>query len=557
MPRTPLDIVSARVCLLLVLAGSLATVGPESAARCAAPPVPPSWLPPTPLGQFPGCVPLSFSPDGRTLVTASLGSDGLDVWELATRQVRATLPDRGGWARAVTASTQAVTASAFTPDGRWLLAPDSEAAYHLWDLSTWRVVSKFTEEELRRAAATGPGGKVFAAPIQYRQFVTTTRLQVVEAVLFEPAAGRRLAELLKFGGEGPALAISPDGKALATGGDGVAVRLWDAAASRVRAALTARVHAATFSPCGRLLATAENGWDDTQVVLRDASTGKAVDVWHDQGGWCWMAFAHGGRLLVSARNTPFWFSGRSQGEVRFWDVARRRELVDLRISTEDVGGVVVSPDGTLLAVFDRAREPYTQVYRLPTPSGQVPLATAPPPPKAVEVSAAHPKELLVHLQDLSGDDAGKAYRAVWALVGRPKEAVAMLGAKLRPAPRPDLSRIRPLLADLASDSYEARTRATRELKKLGEQAEPALREALAGKPDLELRRRAETLLAALNGPLAPGDRLRGVRAVEALELIATSSARQLLEELAAGEPTARLTREAAASMRRLPARPSP
>lgn len=556
MLRTPLDIVSGRVHLLLVLTGSLATVGPESAARCAAPPVPPSWLPPTPLGRFPGCVPLSFSPDGRTLVTASLGSDGLDVWELATRQVRATLPDRGGWARAVTASAQAVTASAFTPDGRCLLAPDSEAAYHRWDLSTRRVVSKFTEEELRRAAATGPGGKVFAAPIQYRQFVTTNRLQVVQAVLFEPATGRRLAELLKFGGEGPALAISPDGKALATGGDGVAVRLWDASASRVQAALTARVHAATFSPCGQLLATAENGWDNTQVVLRNASTGKAVDVWHDQGGWCWMAFAHGGRLLVSARNTPFWFSGRSQGEVRFWDVARRRELVDLRISTADVGGVVVSPDGTLLAVFDRAREPYTHVYRLPTPSGQAPPATA-PPPKSVEVGAAHPKELLVHWQDLSGDDAEKAYRAIWALVGRPKEAVAMLGAKLRPAPRLDPSRVRPHIAGLGSDSYEGRTRATRELKKLGEQAEPALREALDGKPDLELRRRAESLLAALNGPLTPGDGLRAVRAVEALELIATPSARTLLEELAAGEPTARLTREAAASMRRLPAPPRP
>jgi hypothetical protein len=45
--------------------------------------------------------------------------------------------------------------------------------------------------------------------------------------------------------------------------------------------------------------------------------------------------------------------------------------------------------------------------------------------------------------------------------------------------------------------------------------------------------------------------LRQVRAVEALELISTKEARALLEELASGEPRARLTEEARSSLRRL------
>jgi hypothetical protein len=502
----------------------------------AAPPTPPTWLPPQPLGLLPGCAALAFSPDCRTLATAPHASKGLHLWELATRQVRATLPGRGGW------DGMGAT-SAFSPDGRWLVAPDSGAGYRLWDLSRLRVMSAFSSELLRRATAPGPGGKVFAAPIHY--------MQSTEALLVDQATGRRLAELLKFGGEGPALAISRDGKGLATGGDDITVRLWDVLAGRVRATLAAHVHAAAFSPCGRLLATAEYTSSGMRVALRDASTGKVVDVWRDHYEWRWMAFSPDGRLLICARNTATALDGRGQGEVRFWDVARRREMEDLRIATRDVGGVVISPNGTLLAVFDRAATPNTHLYRLPARAGQASPSTAPRPARGVEPGATHPKDLLGRWRDLAGGDAEKAYRAVWDLASRPKEAVALLSAHLTPVPRPDLSGVRPLIARLGSDSYEVRVRATRELEKLGERAEPALLEALEGRPDLELRRRAETLLAALNGPLPAGDRLRGVRAVEALELMATPLARKLLEDLASGEPTARLTREASASLRRL------
>ena len=83
---------------------------------------------------------------------------------------------------------------------------------------------------------------------------------------------------------------------------------------------------------------------------------------------------------------------------------------------------------------------------------------------------------------------------------------------------------------------------------------PALQEALAGRPSAELRRQASRLLDRLSPGLPPGETLRQVRAVEALELIGTPEARRLLEELAAGEPAARLTREAASSLRRLAAR---
>jgi hypothetical protein len=86
------------------------------------------------------------------------------------------------------------------------------------------------------------------------------------------------------------------------------------------------------------------------------------------------------------------------------------------------------------------------------------------------------------------------------------------------------------------------------LRRLGERAEPGLREALKGKPTLETRKRVEQLLE--------GIRLRCLRAVEVLEHIGTPDAQQVLKTLASGTPPARLTREAKASLERLAKRPA-
>src|SRR5262249_54767959 len=112
-------------------------------------------------------------------------------------------------------------------------------------------------------------------------------------------------------------------------------------------------------------------------------------------------------------------------------------------------------------------------------------------------------------------------------------------------------RIDKLLDDLDSKNFNEREKAAKELEKLGERAEPDLRAALAGKPNLETRKRLEELLARLEAQLQSPDHLRGLRAIEALEHIATSEAKKLLQEIAKGAPEARLTQEAKASLGRL------
>ncbi len=108
------------------------------------------------------------------------------------------------------------------------------------------------------------------------------------------------------------------------------------------------------------------------------------------------------------------------------------------------------------------------------------------------------------------------------------------------------------LADLDREQFATREAEERKLLDLGDLAEAPPRAALAKPLPAECKRRVETVLAALD-PLAPltGEALRAARAGLALERDGTAEARQLLERLAAGAESARLTRAAPDAVRRM------
>jgi hypothetical protein len=98
-----------------------------------------------------------------------------------------------------------------------------------------------------------------------------------------------------------------------------------------------------------------------------------------------------------------------------------------------------------------------------------------------------------------------------------------------------------------------REAAFKELKTLGLLAEPVLRQSLQEKQSPEVSRQVEALLdARVREPLAP-ERLREIRAVQALEQIG-APARPVLEALSQRAPAAGLTQEARAALTRIDAR---
>lgn len=160
-------------------------------------------------------------------------------------------------------------------------------------------------------------------------------------------------------------------------------------------------------------------------------------------------------------------------------------------------------------------------------------------------------ELRRHWDALAGADSAHAYEALWALADAPEQAVPFLASHLRAAAAPKPGQLDRLIADLDSDEFAEREKAQRELERLGERAEPALRKASASSPSAEARRRIVPLLERLRGPVSDSSTLQGVRAVEVLEMIGNTEAIAVLRRLAEGASESRLTQEARASLTRL------
>jgi hypothetical protein len=154
--------------------------------------------------------------------------------------------------------------------------------------------------------------------------------------------------------------------------------------------------------------------------------------------------------------------------------------------------------------------------------------------------------------ELAGEDAAKAYAAVWALANAPDDAVPFLRGRLRPVSGPPDNQVRALIGKLDSPGFAAREEAEKELRELGDAVVPALRVALQAKPSGEQVARLERLLAAATPtPPPPGPLLQQLRAVAILEQAGTAESQAIMKELAGGLAGTRLTSEAAEALGRL------
>jgi hypothetical protein len=130
-----------------------------------------------------------------------------------------------------------------------------------------------------------------------------------------------------------------------------------------------------------------------------------------------------------------------------------------------------------------------------------------------------------------------------------EQTVALLKKRLRPDAAADGARMNRLAAELGSDDFAVREKATQELTSLGDRAESVLRTAFP-KASAEARRRIGDILVQID-PASSADLRRGLRAVEVLERLGNIDAQQVLRNLAEGDPHARLTQEAESALERL------
>jgi hypothetical protein len=130
--------------------------------------------------------------------------------------------------------------------------------------------------------------------------------------VFDPARSKEIATLKGHRRTVVSLAFSPDGKTLASGDRGGALKLWDMASGKETALGEHRwwVLCVAFSPDGKILAS---GSDDSTDRLRlwDVATGKHTAFQGHSGSVYSVAFSRDGKTLTS---------GSTDGTVKLWEV---------------------------------------------------------------------------------------------------------------------------------------------------------------------------------------------------------------------------------------------
>jgi WD40 repeat protein len=511
---------------------------------------------------------LAFTPDGKTLASGGHVDSSLRLWDPATGEERLPFHGPRNW----------IAWMHFGAAGKSLELGSRDSAVRRWD---WAA---------DRERILDPGK---AAYLNYSCFSADGRLrasannQEHSIIVWDDAENAKGRVLDKFEGNIAALALSRDGKLLATGGDRREIGVYDLAAGKaLRSISTDQVIASlAFSPDGKTLAcgagTPSGGALRAPTIrLWDVETGKAVrGLAHGQHVFE-LVFSPDGRFLASAG----WLE---EFGPRLWNVSTGKEL-PLPPASAACNALAFSPDSRLLAWGSGERDNRIHVLELATQqevlgfrghhSGIRPLAFTPDGRllgsaggdstvlmwdltgryqggrfAAMRLSAADLENLWTALGDPS---AAKAFQARQTLALAPADqVVTLLLARLRSEAAANPKQVAAWIADLDSGEFAVREKAVKGLERLGPEAAPALRAALAANPSLEVRRRIDILLEEL-GPTAK-QALQKRRAIAVLEQLGTPQAAEVLERLTRSATETVIGQEANMALKRLARRATP